>query len=759
LQFRIFTGFIFLSHKSLSRVLITLVAIVGGVTASASVGVNASKSSSSSSETTQVNTAVTAGKTLNIVTGRDATLMGAVATGKDVVASIGRDLNIVSVQDVATSKSSSGGFSAGLTLAPVVGIGANGSVNVGKGSASSAIVAEQSALIAQGGSLTATVVGNTDLKGGVIAALDAGGKDSGKLNLATGTLTASDIKDAAKSTDISVGISASVNNVTDTKTRGANLPVIDGSYASSIYKQDTKATIGQGVVSVAIPGANVTINRDIGASQVVTKESQTGFTVYIDPAAIKEVVALAKGDTKNSVILQGVEEIGKDVDGDDTTRSDIAQDIRNAATDIKTRRANAAADKAQEEASKNADGDPDILSEAAEVRLAEETQAESIRLEQRTADALIDELDRSLKGEAREAEIAKIRQTVKESIYSPETQKTIRNRIMVSDVHQASKRDANGQGLSDAELARLTAVTSDYDPNAEIVVTGYAEAIKRANGGLIKEIGRTVGTVNQAGGGTVEGVGTGVLNNAKDTYELLRDATGYLVNKATFGVTNKDAAARTESRVDAAIQFGKAAVRDPVETANALGESFAKPFVEGAEKLRSGKTYDGTAQISEALSDTIVDAVSGGAKAAVKILAGGAPTIKVGLPKSKQPTIREHKAHHDGFVGDTHKYLESQGYVVNTEVSFGMCGVKGSCRTDILAKGKDGKYVVYEIKTGEGELSRRQSAIYPLIENGDAKPTGKIAKDLGLDPNLKLKDQGYPKGIPIIVQVFSGLVK
>ena len=55
----------------------------------------------------------------------------------------------------------------------------------GNGSGSSAIVTEQSALIAKGGGLTATVAGNTDLKGGVIAALDAGGKDSGKLTLVT----------------------------------------------------------------------------------------------------------------------------------------------------------------------------------------------------------------------------------------------------------------------------------------------------------------------------------------------------------------------------------------------------------------------------------------------------------------------------------------------------------------------------------------------------------------------------------------------
>jgi filamentous hemagglutinin len=318
------------------------VAVVGGVTASASVGVSASKSSGTSTETTQANSQVTAGGTLSLTTGRDAILKGAVAQGKDVVATIGRDLSVESVQDTSSRKSTSAGFSAGLTLAPGAGLGGNGGVSVGKGSGSSSIVSEQTALIAREGrgsadqpgagrapSLNATVKGNTDIKGGVIAALDKDGKDSGRLALSTSTLTASDIKDSAKSKDISVGVSVSVNNVTDKNKRSANLPTVDGSFASSTFKQDTKATIGQGTLTVGVPTESVTINRDVDAAQVVTKDKQTGFTVYADVAAIREVVAVAKGDTKNSVILQGVAEIKKDFDGDDTTRSQLVTGITN----------------------------------------------------------------------------------------------------------------------------------------------------------------------------------------------------------------------------------------------------------------------------------------------------------------------------------------------------------------------------------------------------------------------------------------------
>lgn len=285
--------------------------IVGRVNASASIGVSSSRSSGQSSEVAQVNTAVTAGGTLALTTGRDAMLKGAVVQGKTVVAHIGRDLAIQSVQDSASHSSNSAGFSAGVSFSPS-GAGVNGSVSAGNGSGSSAIVVEQSALLARGGSLDATVAGNTDLKGGVIAALDAAGRDSGKLTLTTGSLSASDIADSARSKDVGIGVSVSVNDPFRQGVKGANTPAVAGHYAMSDFRQETKATIGQGQVSIAVPAANVTINRDLNQSQVVTKDSATGFSVYLDEAAIRETVALLKGDRANSTILKGADALAND---------------------------------------------------------------------------------------------------------------------------------------------------------------------------------------------------------------------------------------------------------------------------------------------------------------------------------------------------------------------------------------------------------------------------------------------------------------
>ncbi|MBO9519445.1 MAG: DNA/RNA non-specific endonuclease [Porphyrobacter sp.] len=86
---------------------------------------------------------------------------------------------------------------------------------------------------------------------------------------------------------------------------GANSTVIDGSYASSTFEQETRGTIGQGTVTVAVPGDSTpldAINRDVTQAQVVTKDEESGFTVYASESAAREVGALVSED-RDSVII------------------------------------------------------------------------------------------------------------------------------------------------------------------------------------------------------------------------------------------------------------------------------------------------------------------------------------------------------------------------------------------------------------------------------------------------------------------------
>jgi filamentous hemagglutinin len=122
-----------------------------------------------------------------------------------------------------------------------------------------------------------------------------------------------------------------------------------------------------------------------------------------------------------------------------------------------------------------------------------------------------------------------------------------------------------------------------------------------------------------------------------------------------------------------------------------------------------------------------------------------------------QLTIRDQYAHHKEMTDDLKAQLRSKGYrVSDEELSFGSsCGV-GRCRSDIVYVGPDGKWGIIEVKTGNADLTIRQSEIFPQIKDASAIPTVGIAARFGLKPGVPPKDQGYPNGIPIVVDRFRG---
>ena len=291
------------------------VGLVGGVTAGASVNASSSRGSGSGSSVTQSNSLVQAGNRLSIEAGRDLTLAGAVASGRDVDVAAGRDLTIRSLQDTSSENQRTSGGSLGLTFSPVQGssgVGGNGSLQLGRGSTSSAMVVEQSALLARGGALDARAAGTTRVDGGMVAALDADGRDSGRLSLSTGDLTVSDVLDSTRSRDTSIGVSGSIDDPFRRSVAGANVPVLDGSLASSTLTQTTRGTIGTGAVVVGTASGTAALasaNRDTDRSQVVTGDRRRGFTLYADAAAGREFGALVTGNSDRSVILQGAQQL------------------------------------------------------------------------------------------------------------------------------------------------------------------------------------------------------------------------------------------------------------------------------------------------------------------------------------------------------------------------------------------------------------------------------------------------------------------
>ncbi len=209
---------------------------------------NASRGSESGNGTQHNETTIDAGNRISINSGDDTTIAGAQVSGNSVVADIGGNLTISSLQDSdyydSSQKSISGGasFSFG-TMTGSAGISAS---NDGMNSDYNSVI-EQSGIFAGDGGFDINVGGHTQLDGAVIASTGSADKNS----LDTGTLGFSDIGNKAEySTEhqgagISTGGSIAENFIGNM----AN-GVLVGAGGEGEASGTTKAAISAGTISI-----------------------------------------------------------------------------------------------------------------------------------------------------------------------------------------------------------------------------------------------------------------------------------------------------------------------------------------------------------------------------------------------------------------------------------------------------------------------------------------------------------------------------
>ncbi|WP_080495349.1 hemagglutinin repeat-containing protein [Burkholderia ubonensis] len=268
---------------------------------SINAGVAGNRGHADGDSTTWTNTHVTTGDTLTIQSGDDTNLKGAVVSGKQVVADVGGNLNVESLQDTDhyDSKQQSAGVSVSACVPPIC-YGGSSSVSANfsqqKMNSDYAAVGEQSGIKAGDGGFQVNVKGDTDLKGGVIASSDKAAQD-GVNSLTTATLTHSDIENHASYDASSVGVSGGYGGDIGKNQKGTadNVNPVQG---TTLPKGDGGFSAVPPVALSASGDANSTTRSGISGGAITitdgTKQQQlTGQTAA-------EVVADINRDTSNT---------------------------------------------------------------------------------------------------------------------------------------------------------------------------------------------------------------------------------------------------------------------------------------------------------------------------------------------------------------------------------------------------------------------------------------------------------------------------
>lgn len=244
------------------------------------------------STTDYLDTRVNAQDQLSLSSGRDTTLIGAQALGTSIIANVGGDLTISSLQDTddyqSSQKSVSGGLGISFGTMPV-----SGSLSISGSSINSqyASVGAQSGLFAGDQGYDIQVGDHTQLNGAVIASTAAAADNQ----LSTGTLGWDDIQNAADYSATGYGFSAGAGGGSSPFA----LPALSDSQSGSASGTSSSA-IADGTLTIRDPGAQ---QQDITTLSHDTADANG----HIDEIFNKEQVE------QNLAFTQEVGQVSKDV--------------------------------------------------------------------------------------------------------------------------------------------------------------------------------------------------------------------------------------------------------------------------------------------------------------------------------------------------------------------------------------------------------------------------------------------------------------
>ncbi|NMK48875.1 hypothetical protein HG262_21845, partial [Achromobacter sp. Bel] len=256
-------------------------------------------------------TDVVAGNVLALQSGSDTSLIGAIASADQIIASVGKNLRIETLQDISTydAKQKSAGIQANICLYGYCKSSVSGNVSQGRMDSNFQSATQQAGLKAGDGGFLVNVGQNTTLMGGVVSSSEQAVAD-GLNQLSTDTLTVNDLQNTARYKADQVALSGGYSwggsgggekkkSDVGTNSKGQAAGGADKVPGTSLPTSSNGMSAGMPVVVAASGNANSTTYSAVSGGSVVIRDDAGQLALTGKTAA--ETIASLNRDTSDTL--------------------------------------------------------------------------------------------------------------------------------------------------------------------------------------------------------------------------------------------------------------------------------------------------------------------------------------------------------------------------------------------------------------------------------------------------------------------------
>lgn len=282
-----------------------------GIGVMLNIGAGGGRGRADGKDTSWTYTDVTAGNVLALQSGGDTSLIGASGSADQIIASVGKNLRVETLQDTSTydAKQQSAGIQASICIYGYCKSSVSGNVSQGRMDSNFKSATEQAGLKAGDGGFLVDVGANTTLIGAVISSSERAVSD-GLNRLNTGTLVVEDVKNTARYKADQVALSGGYSwggnsggeakkGDVGTNSKGQAAGGSEKVPGSNLPTNENGMSAGMPVVAAASGNANSTTHSAISGGSVIIRDDAGQIALTGKSAA--ETIASLNRDTSDTL--------------------------------------------------------------------------------------------------------------------------------------------------------------------------------------------------------------------------------------------------------------------------------------------------------------------------------------------------------------------------------------------------------------------------------------------------------------------------